>query len=569
MGSSAIRTIIIGTTGPTGPIGPVGPIGPTGTGTGFTGPKGKTANYVSTIIADQNLIKLVSGDKTFILYGTQGATGYTGTIFGNNYSAGLSFFSSASGYTLTLRGISFIGNLRAEITGDSILVTPIDVSYGVTLSGNQTDSTVLFSKTDSVIDSTRIKYGKTYGEFSFSNVSGITQTSSQVYANIRGNVIDVPSGSNDLILGLTTGAIYKINTPLGLSGFTLDSSLYNDNELLSVTFFVEGNGFSQFPTNVYFEDTPYSSNFGCGTNIMNLMTPNKGKSWYATIIERGYGATLCSGFDGVGSCCYSQGKTLVCSEYVTEDWCKKNNGSFNLFTACSSTCGATAICCSNGQCVSGVSESECEYFGGKYYLGIACDGIEYTSDDDNTVRQCYDSTKPVTSCCTGVTCISDVTFKVCEEYYGGIGFVGNCCDCECKDGVRVEISGACCVSETKTCQNVTPTECSKLGGIFFGKNTTCNTIDCGFDVPVTLGSCCYPDKPCVDNIDEKNCFGIFYPNSTCDVSCGKIKEKEIQETDLSKDQIVNVAINDQRYDIICGGNPDPCIEFKDDNIEAL
>jgi len=569
MGTSAIRPIITGVTGPTGPKGPKGPTGPTGTGSGLTGAPGATANHVMAISSASDFINILTGSNVFTIYGTRGPTGFTGTIFGQNSSGGLTFFSSSSGYTLTLRGLSFIGKLKGEVTGDSILITPIDVVYGVTLASNVVDEKVLFARTEFLMDTTRISYGKTTGSFSFSNLAGITTNSSQVYLDMQNNVIDVPSGNNNFILGVTNGGIYRIQTPIGLSGFTLDPSLYSENELISVTLLIEGNGFTQFPSNVSFEDSPYSSNFGCGTNIMNIMTKDKGSKWYATIAERGYGATFCSGFDGVGSCCYYSGLTLTCIDYVTQNWCTQKFGTFNLFTACNKSCGATAICCSEGQCVPSISKTECEYFGGVYYGGIQCDGIEYTKNDDNTVRQCYDSTLPTTSCCLGYTCIQNVTFKICEEYYSGTPFEGNCCDYDCVAGIPTEISGACCVSSDRSCQILTPAGCSALGGIFFGRGTTCGGINCCFDIVQTIGSCCYPDGSYEDNVEENKCFGIFYPESTCDVSCGQAKQKEIQETNLLKDQIIEVAIGDQSYDVKCGGNPDPCAEFGDDDIEAL
>lgn len=569
MGTSAIKPIITGVTGPTGPTGPKGITGPTGTGTGLTGPKGITGNYVSAVSVSQDFITTLAGNKIFTIYGTRGPTGYTGTIFGDNVSGGLTFFSSASGYTLSIRGISFIGNLTAEVTGDSILITPLDVVYGVTLSTGLVDGKVLFARTQFLMDTTRISYGKTSGEFSFSNIGGITTNSSQVYTDIQNNLIDVPSGLNDFILGITNGGVYKIMTPIGLSGFTLDPSLYNDNELISATLFIEGNGFTQFPSNVYFEDFSYSSNFGCGMNIMNIMTNDKGANWYATIAERGYGATLCKGFDGVGSCCYTSGFTLTCAEYVTQDWCMERSGSFNLFTPCDLSCGATAICCSNGHCVSGVSKTECEYFGGNYYSGIQCDGNEYTSSDDNTMRQCYDFTQPVTSCCLGFTCIPNVTFKICEEYYKGNPFEGNCCDYDCVDGIPTEVIGACCISSSNTCEILTPAGCSALGGIFFGEGTTCGGINCCFEVEIKTGACCYPEGSCEDNVQENKCFGIFYADSTCRNSCVSSVTKQQTETDFSTTQTISLSIDGETYDVKCGGNPDPCVEFGQDQVEIL
>jgi hypothetical protein len=519
MGTSAIRPIILGQTGPTGSKGPRGPVGPTGTGTGLTGPQGNTGNFISTLSVSPGGMYLVNGNQLLFIPDILGPTGYTGTVFGGNTGNGLTLFSSASGFTLSLRGLSFSGNLFGEITGGSIVVTPIDVYYGVTLAAGITTDRVLYSKTVNTIDSTRLVYGRTFGEFSLSNAAGITPGALPVYAEISGSVINVATSSESIILGVTNGAVYRIETPIGLSAFSLVGGTFNSNELISFTMFVEGNGFNQFPENVYFEDTPYSSYFGCGTNIMNVMTNDMGQNWYATIVERGYGQTSCSNFEGVGSCCYLNGNTLACAEYVTEVWCNKKLGTFNLFTPCSNTCGATAICCSNGYCVSGVSKSECEYFNGKYYAGISCDNIQHTDTTPNTDRQCYKSNLAPTSCCTGGQCIPDVTFKICMDYYKGYPFTGTCCELNCGAEPPRRISGACCVESTSQCVQTTPAGCSALSGVFYGDGTECATVNCCFTPPAITGSCCLSDGTCTDDdITEEDCValaGQFTPKISC------------------------------------------------------
>jgi len=505
MGSSSIGAIVIGQTGPTGPRGPKGATGATGIGTGLTGPTGMTAIFVAQVSSFDNGTNFITNYFVqFGITGTKGPTGYTGGLTGQNVGSGLTLYTSVFGQTLSVRGISFTRNLSAEATGGTILVTPQDVSYDVSLVSGITSGRVLYAKTENQIDDTNITYGRTYGEFSFSSILGITPGSLPVYTEFQGNIIEVPS-SSEIILGITNGAVYHIQTPIGISGFTLDPSLYNDNELVSVTMFIEGNGLTAFPPNVYFEDSPYSSLFGCGTNIMNLMTNDKGQNWYATIVERGYGLTLCEGFEGIGSCCYVDvDGDYDCVEYLTEAQCAVKNGTFNLFRACGTTCGPVAICCSNGNCVEGIEREECLYFGGKYYAGIECTE-QFDSSVGNDIRLCYNPDRPSMVCCTGGTCISDVTATICQNYYGGVPLFGTCCDVNCSANPPRNIIGACCVESGQTCGQETPAGCSALGGVFYGDGTTCGGINCCFDVDIPTYTCCLPDGSCQENQTESEC----------------------------------------------------------------
>lgn len=537
MGNSAISPIIKGTTGPTGPTGPIGPTGHTGTGTGLTGGTGATGIYISISIPDssgRSTFLLKSDNYTFRLLETKGPTGYTGTVYGENLGSGLTLYTAINGFTLSVRGLTFVGNLTAEVTGGTILVTPLDVSYDVDLASGIANDRVLYAKTSSIIDSTRIQLGKTHSNFAFSNIQGITPGSLPVYSELQGNVIEVPAGGNNVILGLTLGSIYKINTPIGLSGFTLDPSLYGNNELLSFTFFIEGNGFTQFPSNVYFEDSPYSSVFGCGMNTMNLMTYDKGQNWFATIADRGYGVTSCSAQDSVGSCCYvGASGDRECVEYVTQGWCSNQTGfTFNSMTPCDPSCRETAICCVNGLCIEGVNQEDCEYFFGKYYKGVSC------SSDICTIPV------PAISCCVGQTCIDSISAELCTRYYSGTPVVGECCKVNCN--TQSQITGACCYDGPSglTCGVTSPSDCLGVSGIFYGDETTCGDVNCCPDTqpvqficlsgqcvtadqcPETcvifdtyqqcvnsgcgstdpLGSCCYDGTFCTENILRSECL---------------------------------------------------------------
>lgn len=519
MGSSSIGSIVIGITGPTGPTGPRGNTGATGTGSGKTGPTGLTGNYVVDVRRYKNKIDLDTSEKNyFTIEGTKGPTGFTGIAYGENIGTGLSLYSTSNGNTLTIRGISFTQNLSAEITGGILLITPKDVNYGVTLFSGITSSRVVYSRKENEIGSSRIMFGKTHGDFSFSQITGISSGYLSTYSEIQGNLVEIAADTTGLILGITKGAVYKIATPVGLSGFTLDLSMCNDNELISATILLEGNDVTQFPNNVYFEDSPYSTVFGCGMNIMNIMTYDKGENWFATIIDRGYGVTLCPGFEGLGSCCYLDGGDYDCVEYVTRQFCDTQNGRFNLFKACGSTCGPISTCCSNGNCVAGIEKEECEYFGGKYYTGIECEG----DDDDsvgNDVRLCYKDTMPPTCCCVNGTCIGNVTFEICTKYYKGHPLYGNCCDVNCNANPPRGISGACCNYSTSSCSENSPAGCSAEGGIFFGDGTTCGGVNCCFESPLPTGSCCLDTGDCIPNVIQTTCVGTFREGVDCTTPC--------------------------------------------------
>ena len=347
MGHSAISAIFRGETGPTGPKGSRGITGPIGTGTGLTGITGLPGIHITSAIATPNNTVLFKSDNTpLFLDDARGSDGYTGLMYGENKGTGFTLYSATDGFTLSVRGLTFVGNLSAQVTAGTILITPIDAYYGVTLATGIINNRVVYSKSVDSIDTTRIQLGKADNNFIFSNTEGITSGSSSVYSEMSGNIIQIPSGGNNIILGLTLGSIYHIHTPIGITGFTLDSSSYGDKEIISFTFLVEGSGFTQFPSNVHFENSPYSSVFGCGMNIMNLLTYDKGQNWFATITDRGYGVNGCSESEAIGSCCYSGISGNECVEYVTEARCTELIGTFNALTPCSDIdCPSNSMCC--------------------------------------------------------------------------------------------------------------------------------------------------------------------------------------------------------------------------------
>lgn len=525
MGSSSISRIIIGNTGPTGPKGNTGSIGPTGVGTGKTGITGPTGAWINSVFVAQNgQINFNSSNGTqFSIFGTKGNTGFTGTIFGENIGSGLSLFSSSSGYTLTIRGLSFIGGLTAGVSGETIIVFPADIAYGASISNTIVNDKIIYAESENLANSTRISFGKTYGEFSFSDSTGITPGSSAVYSNAASSV--TPLNDSDFPDGITLNVInngfYKIQTPLKWNAITLDGGTYNSNELISATLFVEGNSIVKLPSNLFFGGYTYSSIFGCGLNIMNIMTLDGGENWFATIIDRGYGVDRCEDLEGLGSCCGSTG----CTDYLTEDECTKLGGSWNAFKACSDAlCPFDAICCSNGACISGISEEECLKFNAQYYPGITCLSPD---EGDNTQRTCYSSAQDATVCCVNGECIPNVTYRICRDFYNGIPVDGLCENANCAGGGNNR--GACCPKEfpvegeiTECVGDTTSSQCFAIGGIFRGFQTVCE--ECG-----TIdenGACCYSDDTPCNITTSKVCAAADGNFQGVNTNCSSCSEPE-------------------------------------------
>lgn len=522
MGSSSISRIILGNTGPTGPTGNTGPIGPTGTGTGKTGSVGITGEWVRSInVTDNGSINFNTPNRSFGITGTKGNTGLTGTVFGQNVGEGLSLFFSQNGYTSNIRGISFIGNLSAQVTGGTIKVIPNDVFYGIDLSSSIENDRLVYSETENKINSTRIALGKTYGDFSFSNTKGITPGSLAVYGEIHGFVVSLngnDSVDNGLTLSVSNGGVYVITTPLKWNAISLDGMTYNSNELISATLFINGNSIVKLPSNLFFGGYTYSSIFGCGINIMNIMTLDGGQNWFASIIDRGYGVSGCQDLEGLGSCC---GATS-CTDYLTQDECNSRGGRWNAFKGCSdAVCSYESLCCSNYDCVSGIEQEECLKFGGQYYEGITCGNSQNENAEDNTLRTCYNPNFNSTICCVDGECIPDVTFRLCRDFYGGVPLEGTCTDVNCAGG---GLLGACCPQippppgSINTCEeNINAIQCTKLGGIWKSHN------DCDLcETTEPTGACCFDDSPCVlltSTVCAQQGGEFKGPGTNCDVHC--------------------------------------------------
>jgi hypothetical protein len=553
MGSSAIRkTLILAITGPSGPVGATGNRGATGTGSGKTGNTGESSAYILNINTDSNsnpIIILSNGDQ-FTITGLTGPTGIVGNLGGQTFPSGYNLLKTYTGGTLTIYGVSFAGVLSHEINNETILVKVEDQPQtNLTVSSTNSPPRVAYASSSSEIKSSRISSADNI--FSF---GGYTQANSQstfldsdfIVASIPpipreslSDVVDNYSEISDYIVGadatkgiyldVTKSSVFVLNTPIGIAGFSLNTALYDVGDIVSFTMFVNGNNIWSLPANVYFEDKPESTYFGCGMNIMNIMTPDKGENWYATITERGYGVTGCDDLDAIGSCCYTDSEgNFECDDYVNKGSCDVLRGIFKAFTTCASSCGTTLnrLCCSEGNCVTDISEDECEYFGGKFYITseeLYCD-INVYGGTGNMERICYDPCSDPVVCCKNGVCLGEMTKQICEKIYRGRAVQGTCDQVNCCK--EIPFYGACCKTNSNgntTCEQKFIYDCKvENDEVFMGDGTYCVDDNTCCQAGQTFeGICCIFNGQCVGS-DRFTCetllTGEFHEGqSSCDI----------------------------------------------------
>lgn len=573
MGSSSIRrTILEGITGSQGNVGPRGSIGDTGP-SGLTGLTGPLGFYISSITYNSNHdpILILSNGVEFPILGLTGNTGETRTLGGASLSNKSNLFHSYSGTTVFIRGICFSGLLTPSIQNETIVVQANDETNEISVSGNSKPSKLSYAKTESVVDSTNIDIINSE-ILSFSNSNGITFRSTFIdskftvatipsveqeninsYLNSYQNISEYVSGIDEtkgIYIDVTKSSLFVINTPIGIAGFSFSSALYDSNDIISFTMFVYGNEIWSFPNNVYFENTPESSYFGCGMNIMNLMTYNKGITWYATITDRGYGVTGCNDYDALGSCCYRDAEgNFECDDYRTKSACDRLNGLFRVATSCEQSCGTTlsTFCCTEGKCLDYISEDECESFGGKFYATdatvlvgtervlLSCDmGNPSGNNYDTPIltgRLCYDRCADPVSCCKNGVCLGETSRIVCEMVLGGRAVPGVTCgtvDC-CKE---IGFYGACCglSGSQRTCRDDYIYNCKiENDEVFMGHGTQCSNqnICCQTDIEYD-GICCLFNQACVgtNRFVCNSLNGVFFEGAPfCNV-CEECRDAE-------------------------------------------
>ena len=172
-------------------------------------------------------------------------------------------------------------------------------------------------------------------------------------------------------LDITNNNIVQLQAPIDITdivwnysqrpGISLDSDDGVDySETKNVTLLINGGPDNiKFPDNVKFAGTPTFTN---GLDIVNLLTIDNGKTWFATLTGYGWDVNVFNEND-LGSCC----SNLGCLDFVSKSYCDGITGEFNINTSCynrtEEICGAGIT----GGCCTGVID-------GSTTFGIYCDG---------------------------------------------------------------------------------------------------------------------------------------------------------------------------------------------------
>jgi len=104
--------------------------------------------------------------------------------------------------------------------------------------------------------------------------------------------------------------------------------------------------------------------------------------------------------------------------------------------------------------------------------------------------------------CVGVTCVPTGNVPCCFQSTGGC-VVLSYSNCQLAGGVPGPVgvscashvcfpTGACCKLDG-TCSVMSPTDCSAIGGLYQGNNTTCAQVNC----PALTGAACFPNDFCL------------------------------------------------------------------------
>jgi hypothetical protein len=525
IGSSSIRGLT-GITGPTGPIGPVGPTGPRGP-SGPTGPTGATGVWIVSTEAkgiEYTLFTLSDGTQ-FSVYGLRGATAYIKNQLSgetqsaseesiNLYGQPFSIFKGVSGgLTFNFYSIGATGTLSFSAinsTGPLVLTLsedPTTVTYGTTAA-----NTFWYAETKNKYSSTRTKVLEKSGDSYISpgftaNDYGITGTFSGDYISVEDRIVTIgpiergeivtgdfilSSGEEGITLNIQNGSVYKLVTPIGIKGFILDANA-TDDQVQSFTFFVQGEDVWNLPENVYFakngtdpEKSIDTYWFFPGINILNIITEDGGKSYYASFAERGIGAEYPPNSDiPFGSCCSSTG----CEDYVTRSYCVQKQGTFRSLTTClNSDCEQNSgLCCSQGKCIGVTSKTECEIFNGTWFEGLSdctnpdgkgpSEGVDPNIGSNTTtngsfcLNPCRDTG---VVCCKGGECLSGYSWRGCEAI-GGKPVLGSCPTVDCCE--HLGYTGACCSGGGFCEDNIDYVLCKENGGMFMGPFTVCSKTD--------------------------------------------------------------------------------------------
>ena len=514
--------------GPSGARGPTGATGPAGGGPiGAEGLSGATGTYV---LYGANEVS-ESGEDLLVLYlsnnDSVGLTGFKGPTYA--YSPGdasgitiggqFDIFDGHTagtridGTTFWFKGISGEGSISVSLSsdGDTINISGATATFEGDLNDAATGDRFLYLENPFVANSTGITFSDNFINFGNKTAYDVREELKIVGPIDVDEIIGITGApyysegekaDGGIELQVDHGSVYKINTPIGITGFT---GAFHEDELFTFSAYVDGNDIWAFPSNIYFETGEVF--FSCGNDLVNFMSADAGTSWIATVTSRGYDVLECATVTGSGSCCYLDDEQQpYCEDYVTEDYCKEKPGNsvnglgiFNPLSSCAENCGQTAgICCVQGECLENVGPDVCDYYGGTFWDCIEPPG---GNGDDGVGSCCYQEQPDVWLCADNLS-QEECELKGDPFRWGGNGSV--CPDdvaeyCNiCEGFPQISI---CCYfqnNEPKCEMNCRP-ECNRLGGDWGGGvEPPCDpevVLDCqcgNSNFPCTITACCIP-----------------------------------------------------------------------------
>ncbi|MFU8827984.1 MAG: hypothetical protein ACNA8P_00960 [Phycisphaerales bacterium] len=193
------------------------------------------------------------------------------------------------------------------------------------------------------------------------------------------------------------------------------------------------------------------------------------------VIRATYTPTTCS--EELGACCIFEG---VCFE-TTQSECLSIEGVFNgIGTTCAEfACAVGACCLGDGSCTDGVFQSQCEGALSGFYLG------------DGTTCGAQACPELLQACCFPAGCLN-LTPTNCTSVGGTPGGPGTACA-----AFNCNPLGACCLLDGSCIDAISPSDCVAAGGSYQGDNTNCATTNC----PDPFGACCFDNGFCLDLVE--------------------------------------------------------------------
>jgi len=482
-GSSNIPNILIAP-GVNSVTGSTGATGPTGiTGYSLTGPTGSDGiQFVSTQIVGTSLGITYENSTGFFLTTTSPAgsssrdpnpnfiVGETGSSEDFSIYGGI----TADPYKFIFKSIKLTGEVTGGISLSSFYISSpgttnaaigstgslMYITVGANLFGRDVDGTndAITKYSRSIITPTAGSFnGITLDTFSFK----ITQHFDTGFTTGYTGNINWINATNANISNVLNAITVKSSLVSGGSGITrTDQAVFitvkdEDNNIYpKVSFRTEGITLHRDPHAV------------TGAFEMNII--GKGITYSTETYKNQI----------IGSCCYcSTGNSSIvnrkCLEYATESFCDSIGGNFS-FKSCnnrylSDDCYSGGACCANGTCFE-TDFNLCETAHGSFYPNVRCDELE---------NGCPSNCPINASCCVDGVCYalsaSPASEDLCKELRGRYDAGLTCGERNCcVDG----FIGACCIGASDCKDDVTPTECKDLGGVYQGPTSLCSASIC-------------------------------------------------------------------------------------------